>query len=114
MAVTEESKLAQKAEEQSVSETKFTDEELKSLADLQQGYQTKQQQFGQLRVQRLLLNQQLEGLDEAELRIETEYTELQKSESDLVKSLNEKYGPGNLDPNTGVFTPVQPAEQPAS
>ena len=31
--------------------------------------------------------------------------ELQKQERVLVASLNEKYGAGNLDPNTGVFTP---------
>ena len=49
MAVTEESKLAQKVQEQT-SDIKFTDEELKSLNDLNQGYQTKQQQFGQLKL----------------------------------------------------------------
>ena len=74
MAVTEESKLAQKVQEQT-SDIKFTDEELKSLNDLNQGYQTKQQQFGQLKVQRILLTQQMEGLDEAEIRLETEYSE---------------------------------------
>ena len=79
MAVTEESKLAQKVQEQT-SDIKFTDEELKSLNDLNQGYQTKQQQFGQLKVQRILLTQQMEGLDEAEIRLETEYSELQKTE----------------------------------
>ena len=104
MAVTEESKLAQKVQEQT-SDIKFTDEELKSLNDLNQGYQTKQQQFGQLKVQRILLTQQMEGLDEAEIRLETEYSELQKTEQTLVKQLNDKYGPGQLDPNTGVFTP---------
>ena len=112
MAVTEESKLAQKVEEQS-SDIKFTDEELKSLNDLNQGYQTKQQQFGQLKVQRILLGQQIEALDETEIRLETEYSELQKSEQKLVAELNEKYGPGQLDPKTGVFTPTaqQPEQQ---
>ena len=105
MAVTEESKLAQKVEGQT-SEIKFTEDELKSLNDLNNGYTTKQQQFGQLKVQRILLTQQLEALDETEIRLETEYSELQKSEQKLVAELNEKYGPGQLDPNTGVFTPT--------
>ena len=108
MAVTEESKLAKKVEEQS-SEIKFTEDEIKSLNDLNQGYQTKQQQFGQLKVQRILLSQQMEALDETEIRLETEYSELQKSEQNLVSELNEKYGPGQLDPNTGVFTPTAQA-----
>ena len=110
MAVTEESKLAQKVQEQS-SEIKFSDEEIKSLNDLNQSYQTKQSQFGQLKVQRILLTKQLEALDETEIRLETEYSELQKSEQQLVQSLNEKYGPGQLDPKTGVFTPTA-QEQP--
>ena len=109
MAVTEESKLAQKVEGQT-SEIKFTEEELKSLNDLNQGYTTKQQQFGQLKVQRILLTQQLEALDETEIRLETEYSELQKSEQNLVAELNTKYGPGQLDPKTGVFTPTAQEE----
>ena len=101
MAVTEESKLAKKVEEQT-SEIKFTEDELKSLGDLNTGYQTKQTQFGQLGVQRILLQQQVEALDETEVRLETEYKQLEQK---LVAELNEKYGPGQLDPNTGVFTP---------
>jgi len=88
-------------------ETKFTDDELKSLQDLQTSYQQKQLQFGQLEVQRLLVTQQLDQLDNAKSKLEVEYGEVQETERNLVKSLNEKYGPGNLDPTTGVFTPVQ-------
>ena len=87
-------------------ETKFSEEELKSLQDLQNSYQQKQLQFGQLRVQRLLLQQQIDGLDNAETQLEAEYGEIQQTERNLVKSLNEKYGPGNLAPATGVFTTV--------
>ena len=46
-------------------ETKFSEDELKSLQDLQTSYQQKQLQFGQLEVQRLLVAQQLEQLDNA-------------------------------------------------
>ncbi len=88
-------------------ETKFTEDELKSLQDLQTSYQQKQLQFGQLEVQRLLVTQQLDQLDNAKSKLEVEYGEVQETERNLVKSLNEKYGPGNLDPTTGVFTPVQ-------
>ena len=87
-------------------ETKFSEEELKSLQDLQNSYQGKQLQFGQLEVQRLLVSQQLEQLDNAKAKLEVEYGEVQDTERNIVKSLNEKYGPGNLDPATGVFTPA--------
>ena len=93
-------------------ETKFSKEELKSLQDLQNSYQQKQLQFGQLEVQRLLVTQQLDSLDSAKAQLEVEYGEVQETERKLVQSLNEKYGPGNLDPATGVFTPAPIAEVP--
>ena len=105
MAVTEESKLAKKVEEKT-DETKFTEDELKSLSELQQRYNNGQGAFGQLKVRRLLLEQELKALDEAELRLEAEYTQTQQDEQKLVAELNEKYGAGNLDPATGVFTPA--------
>tara|TARA_Y100001963_G_C6442233_1_gene291898 strand:+ start:164 stop:472 length:309 start_codon:yes stop_codon:yes gene_type:complete len=95
-------------------ETKFSEEELKSLQDLQQQYQQKQLQFGQLRVQKLLVKQQLNSIDDAEAKLEVEYSEVQETERKLVKSLNEKYGPGNLDPATGVFTPTPKESEPTS
>ena len=110
MAVTEESNLAKKVEKEG-TEIKFSDEELQSLRGLQEGYQEKSAQFGQLKVQKLLVQQQLDALEETETQFESDYSELQKQEQDIVKSLNEKYGPGNLDPATGVFTPVPVAPE---
>ena len=92
-------------------EIKFSDDELKSLSDLAQGYQTTQAAFGQLRVQKILLAQQQDGLEEAEVKLEADYISLQEYERDIVKQLNEKYGPGSLDPQTGVFTPVESVEE---
>jgi len=98
-------------------ETKFTEDELKSLQDLQNSYQQKQLQFGQLRVQRLLVQQQLDSIDDTETKLEVEYGEVQDTERKLVADLNKKYGPGNLDPASGVFTPtpvVEPADKETS
>ena len=85
---------------------KFTEDELKSLQDLQNSYQQKQLQFGQLKVQKLLVQQQVDAIDNAETQLEVEYSEVQDTERKLVEELNEKYGPGSLDPTTGVFTPT--------
>ena len=100
-----------------MADTKFTEEELKSLSDLQSSYQQKQLQFGQLKVQKLLLQQQQEAIEQSEAQLEVDYVGIQENERNIVKELNEKYGPGSLDPQTGVFTPApepaqeQPAEQ---
>jgi len=84
---------------------KFTEEEMKSLRDLQDSYTQKQAELGQVSVQRILLNQQLDVLEEKQTFLENEYKKIQQQEQDLVKKLNEKYGVGQLDPESGVFTP---------
>lgn len=92
-----------------MAETKFTDEDISSLNELSQKYQTLQASFGQIRVQKILLNQQQDGLEEAEVKLEADYIDTQSRERELVKELNEKYGPGTLDPETGIFTSQESA-----
>ena len=94
-------------------EIKFSDEELKSLQDLSQSYQNIQASFGQLKVQKILNQQQADALEEAEVKMDADYKDIQDNERKLVEELNEKYGPGQLDPQTGVFTPAPPQEEAA-
>ena len=86
---------------------KFTEDEMTSLKQLQEDYTTKQEQLGQISVQRILLNQQIDSLEQRQQQLEKEYVEVQQREQSLVKTLNDKYGQGQLDPNTGVFTPTK-------
>jgi predicted nuclease with TOPRIM domain len=88
-------------------EMKFTQEELTSLQELQQGYDNIRNSMGALEISRIQLEQRLENLSDEKLRLETEYSNLVSTEQTLVGELNEKYGPGNLDPTTGVFTPTK-------
>ena len=92
-------------------EMKFSDEELQSLNELSQGYQNIQSALGQIRVQKIKAQQQMDNLEEAEVQMESDYSDLQQKERDLVAQLNEKYGPGSLDPHTGDFTPAPQVEQ---
>ena len=96
------------------SEMKFSDDELQSLQGLQEGYQEKQALLGQLAVQRILMSQQMDALEARQTELETEYEATQQEERDLVQKLNEKYGPGQLDPQTGVFTPQEEPAAPAT
>ena len=95
---------------------KFTTEEMKKLQTLQQGYQDVTVNFGRVKVQKVILNQQLEAMDNETHRLEETYTDLQKQEQELVKALNEKYGAGSLDIQSGEFTPSpeQTAQGPAA
>ena len=89
---------------------KFTDEELQSLQELQNTYASIATQFGQLKVSRINLERQIYNLEDAERTLEESWEENRKTESDLVKSLNEKYGAGSLNPQTGEFIP-QPTQE---
>ena len=100
--------MADKAKVVESKEMKFTEDEIQSLQDLQNSYQEKQSILGQISVQRILLSQQSDALEARATEVEQEYESVQQQERDLVEKLNEKYGPGQLDPQTGVFTPVTP------
>ena len=84
---------------------KFSEDEMKQLTELQQTYATVQNTFGQLAVSRIRLNQEVDNLDEGEDRLRNDFTTTQQKERDFVDTISKKYGDGNLDINTGVFTP---------
>ena len=106
--MTEETKL--KSQMGSDEPVKFTDEELSSLQELQNTYASISTQFGQVKVSRINLERQIENLDDAENQLEQKWEENRQTESDLVKSLNEKYGAGSLNPTTGEFIPQHTQE----
>ena len=92
---------------------KFSEDEMKQINVLQQGYVNLQNALGQLSVNRIRLNQQFDDLDTAEDNVRVQFVENQTKERDFVDSINKKYGDGNLDLTSGVFTP-KPAEETSS
>ena len=89
-------------------EVKFIEEEMKQINILQQGYVNLQNALGQLGVNRIRLNQQFDELDTAEENVRVQFSENQTKEKAFVDSINKKYGDGNLDLTSGVFTPKPP------
>ena len=51
------------------NEIKFSEEELKELGELQTSYQEKQAQLGQIAVQKILLGQQVEAIDNRQVEV---------------------------------------------
>lgn len=95
-------------------EIKFTEDELKSLQEVQTGYNDMQVKMGGLKMQQIAHERNADRLVELEESLMTELQELNEKETATAKELNEKYGPGSLNPETGVFTPQpQPEEAPA-
>jgi|TARA_R100000030_G_scaffold28878_1_gene21357 allophanate hydrolase subunit 1 len=88
-------------------ETKFSEEELKQINEVADGYSSLQTELGNLGVQRILVEERLQNINDREEQIRKEWKQNQVKEQDLVKILSEKYGPGTLDPKTGNFIPLE-------
>jgi len=86
---------------------KFTEEEMNKIKEVQTEYQQKTAVFGQLSFQKFQLERQVETATNAEVALKKEIIDLEQQERALVKELNEKYGAGTLDPQTGEFSPAQ-------
>ncbi len=86
-------------------EIKFTEDELKSLGDLQGKYNVVTNKFGQLAIAKLNFEKQQESIEEEEFKITEELESVRAEEQTLLNTITEKYGPGQLDPQSGIFTP---------
>jgi hypothetical protein len=85
------------------NQIKFTEEEITSINQLKTDVELVFLQMGQLSVERKRRNDELDAI---ETGLFEKHKELVKTEQELFLGLNEKYGDGNYDPITGIFTPV--------
>lgn len=88
-----------------VTEKEFDQEDIDTVKSLQSKYARTTAQIGQVEIELYLLNKRLEQTKELREKLFTDYASLQDDESELVKKLNEKYGDGVLDIDSGKFIP---------
>ena len=84
---------------------KFTKEELIQITELRNANASKISEFGQVELEILLTNQRIDQLQEAKDDLQKQYVALQDKERNLVKQLNDKYGSGTVDLDSGEFVP---------
>ena len=87
------------------ADTKFTSDEMEKIKEIQSSYVGIQQAFGQVEVGRLRLEQQLDATQKASGDLRDKFLETQQNEQKFIEELNEKYGDGSLDLESGTFTP---------
>ena len=92
-------------------EVKFTEKELQTLTDLQVRYNTITNQFGQLAIAKLNLEKQTEVVNDQEFKLQEELDQAREQEQEILNDITKKYGPGQLDPQSGVFTPTTEIQQ---
>ena len=88
-----------------MSDTKFSQEEMDRIKEIQSSYLGVQQAFGQLEVNRIRLEQQLDSTQKASSDLRNKFSEVQGNEQKFIEELNTKYGDGSLDLESGTFTP---------
>lgn len=88
-----------------MSTSKFTEDELQSIRGIQEEYSTVGIQLVQLKLARKSSEEYLAALQQEEDRIVEQIESISTREKELTESLNDKYGIGSLDMNTGEFTP---------
>ena len=101
----EESKIEKKYK-QATEPVKFTEEEMKTVTGMRDEYANIQYQLGQIGVARIRLEQEANSLNESAETLRNRFFETQKKEEDFLIKVKETYGDGELNPETGVFTPL--------
>ena len=79
---------------------KFSEGELKQISEIRTAYAEITNRFGQITLTKYNLQKQEE-------QAEIDFESIKVKEQEVLKTITEKYGPGTLDPNTGVFTPSE-------
>ena len=83
---------------------KLTTEEIDSIKDLQKQYNTNIFELGSLEAQLNLIQVQTKAIDAEKNNILLDLNKIGEKEKELVNSLQEKYGAGNIDLESGIIS----------
>jgi hypothetical protein len=86
--------------------TKFTEQEMQSIAQLQNDYQQHIFSLGQIDLEKTDLEQQLQELLAKRTEIFNDWKKTQQDENNLLSTLSQKYGDGSLNLKDGTFKPL--------
>jgi oligoribonuclease NrnB/cAMP/cGMP phosphodiesterase (DHH superfamily) len=85
----------------------LTPEELQSIKDLQSKYNQTIFEIGASEAQLIAFRQGIDKLEKAKDGLISDLATIEQKESELVKSLQEKYGQGEIDIETGNIISAQ-------
>ena len=91
--------------EKKTAEVKIAAEETEKITELQNRYTQITVNLGQVSIASERLQENLDSLDTQKDELLAQHATAQEDERNLVEELTSKYGIGNLDLDTGIFTP---------
>jgi esterase/lipase len=86
---------------------KFTEEEVSSIKKFREDFSQITARLGEIEIEGIILKSQQDKLSEMKSEVESNYKQLRADEIKLAGELKEKYGDGEFDLETGIFTPVK-------
>ena len=91
--------------EKKTAEVKIAAEETEKIRELQSRYTQITVNLGQVTIASERLQENMDSLDTQKEELLAQHATAQEDERKLVEDLTSKYGIGNLDLDTGIFTP---------
>ena len=85
---------------------KFTEEEISKVKSFRDDFSLITARLGELEVENIILKSQQGNLERLKIEEESKYIKLRESEIELAGELKEKYGDGEFDIDSGIFTPA--------
>lgn len=96
-----------KTETKETSVIKFTEQEIEKIQSFKNDFSEVVARMGEIEVELIVINNQLAQIEAYKENLKNKYIELRDSEIKLAEELKEKYGEGEFDISTGIFTPKQ-------
>ena len=96
------------AEVQKVSETeviKFEELEIQKIQKFKTDFSEITARLGEVEIELTLLDSQIKHIEGIKQSLKEKYIKLRESEVEIAAELRQKYGEGEFDINSGVFTP---------
>ena len=88
------------------AQIQLTEQEIQEINELRDQYATLTAKFGQLKIEQILIEEQLKRLSELETTYKEEYLTTQVKEEEFGNTITTKYGEGNIDVDSGFFLPI--------
>lgn len=85
---------------------KFSEQEIAEIKQVQSNYQKLGLDLVQIKLAILNAKNQVDTYESEEKMLTERILELNESERTIAKNLEEKYGKGEIDLESGVFTPI--------
>jgi len=98
------------AEVEKITETqgiKFENEEIERIQNFRNEFSEVTAKMGEVEIELIMIETQRTAVEKFKTELKEKYLELRNEEVKLAQELRDKYGDGEFDMNTGMFTPNQ-------